>query len=195
MVSECRLYSNKDDESHDRKQQLNNTEQEKIGELETDMKIREGELVPEQDLKRTIIQKELYGGMNTETKLAVDQYEDDAATLMNGIRNLKQHYREKLALKCHKYEVFRNTDDDFINITRNFYKSEIQLVLDRIKTIKDRWRALDLQKIVQLVNPRIMMRFDREPCLEQDERLLEIETEIDNKALDGRLHYAASLTN
>ena len=51
---------------------------------------------------------------------------------------------------------------DFEEVVREFDNCITQPVLDKIKLIEDQWRTMDLWRIVKLMNPTPVMKFDQE---------------------------------
>ena len=96
------------------------------------------------------------------------------AKLRNEIDNLKNKYSSKLTNRCHQLKLHCTREVDYEEVIRNFNESKIvQPVLDKIKLIEDQWRTLNLWEILQSVNPRPLMKFDRDELFEPDFTLLE----------------------
>ena len=111
-----------------------------------------------------------------ETSVNADGFETtgtNSAKLRYEIDSLKNKHCSKLTTRCYQLKLTRTTDVDYEEIIRNFNESEImQPVLDNIKLIEDQWKTLDLWEILQSVNPRPLMKFDRDELLKHDSTLL-----------------------
>ena len=96
------------------------------------------------------------------------------AKLQNEIQNLKEQYNNKLTTRCYQLKIHRRTNDDVAEARKHSPDGKIQQpVLERIKLIEDQWRTLDLWGILQSVNPRPILKFDRDELFEQDSTSLE----------------------
>ena len=112
----------------------------------------------------------------SECKPSVDKDNDDdaetrsslmcdskMAELENAVRNLKQKCCKKLTTKSYQLKIQRTKDDDLEEYVREFYETETQSVLDKLKLIRDQWRKLDFWKLLQSVNPRPIVKMVQEP--------------------------------
>ena len=104
--------------------------------------------------------------------LTIDESNANMADCLNKIRNFKQNHNE-LTTKCYQLKIHRTMDDGVEEIVQKFHELETKLALERIEFLKDQWRTLDLWDIVQLVNPRSTMEFNRGEIIKQDETLVE----------------------
>ena len=104
------------------------------------------------------------------------------AKFQNAIHKLKQQCCNKLTTKSYQLKIHRTKDDDPEEVVRQFYKTETQSVLDRLKPIEDQWKSLDLWELVQYVNPRPVLEFVQKPLHHKDKQLTQRTTDRPNAA-------------
>ena len=163
-----------------REQQLVGTEQEMMevgdhekksnscerqGDLKTTRETGSGEV--ESSFQANAIETE---SSEVEQMHSTDKFRSNMTAFQNEIQKFKQqYYLDKLATKCHQIKIHRTKDDDLEKVIRDFDKRELKQVLDKIKLIEDRWRTMDLWRIVKLMNPSSVMEFDQEDLPQRNE--------------------------
>ena len=182
IVSGFKLSKDYSDDDCDELKQLVETEQEMMageGHDEKSKKWGRQGLSIDQDLEKTreIVSGEVESSLHANAVATescelhtTDQCESTMAEFQNEIRKFKQQYRDQLATKCHQLKIHRTKkDDDFEEVVRDFENRITQPVLDKIKLIEDRWRTMDLWRIVKLINPNPVVEFDQEDSPQRNE--------------------------
>ena len=176
IVSGCQSskdYGDDDNDDEEEEKQLVKTEQEMM-ELEDDGN-ESNNCEIKGDLKRT---RETGSGeiessfqanadetepSEVEKMHSTDKFRSNMTEFHNEVLKCKQKcYRAKLATKCHQFKIYRTKDADLEEVIRDFDNRETQPVLDKLKLIEDRWRTMDLWRIVKLTNHSSLIELDQE---------------------------------
>ena len=136
----------------------------------SDCRIKQRELVqePNSSLNENENAEALEAGSNeVDGEQSMVQCQSVMAELELEMRRLKQQCCNEFTTKCYQLKIHRSKDNDVERIVRNVHETRTNSVLDRVKSIENRWRKLDFWKILQSVNPIAIMKFD----LQLDETL------------------------
>ena len=169
-----------DDDDDDEEQQLVGTEQEMMEagdhDKESNRCERQGDLKRTREIENGEVEMSLQENADeTESNEvgqmhSTDKFGSNMAEFQNEIRKCKQKcYRDKLATKCYQLKTHRTKDDDLGEVIRDFDERGTQPVIDKIKLIDDRWKTIDLWRIVKLMNPSPVMEFDHEDPPQKNE--------------------------
>ena len=166
-MSGCRTEvlqeENNDDDDND------DEEEEEKEVNKTEQKSKETESIKTNERSKEAMEHDLGRGSNL-------------SKVRNEIDYFEKQYHNKLTSRCYQLKMHHAMDNDYGQVVRNIYESEIvQPVLDRIKLVEDQWRTLDLWEILLSVNLRPLIKFGRDELFKQDSTLLENKEDMNFK--------------